>query len=134
MKTALKIFSLLMVIFIASGCKKAISEENISGTWEFRGSIGGMLPNANPKAAPGNGNILKFEGNNYQFITDGKVNRIGTYTIFKETKDINNSTANGYLMFDERNEKIYISLNKRKLVIFYGSIAADGVEVTYERL
>jgi len=136
MKTALKIFSVIMIICTLFACKKGNddNEDNISGRWEFRGTVGGFIPIINQKNKPGNGNILKFEGNNYEFITDGKVTKSGTYTIMKESKAINNTSANAYLIFDGNKEKTYINLSRKKLILFFGIIAADGVETTYERL
>lgn len=134
MKNILSLVILFTFLFCFTGCKKASLEKGINGTWELRHVEGGQIPNADPNYKSGNGDIYKFDNQNFERYDKGKLITSGTFVLTTERKDINNNSANGAITFSTSPEKYYIKLSGNKLTIFIGVIAADGVEVTYERL
>ncbi|MFC3562701.1 hypothetical protein [Pedobacter jamesrossensis] len=124
----------LIMLFSFTACKKKTIEKGINGTWELRYVAGGQIAGADPNYKKGNGDIYIFNNQNFERYSKGKVIQSGTFVITTERKDINNNQANSAITFSTSTEKYYTNLTGDKLTIFIGVIAADGVEVTYERL
>ncbi|GAA3978001.1 hypothetical protein GCM10022246_32840 [Pedobacter ginsengiterrae] len=133
MKNILKLTLVLSILFIFSACKKKSLEKGINGTWELRHVAGGMIAGADPNYKKGNGDIYVFNNQNFERYSQGKLIQSGTFVMSTERKDINNNQANSAITFSTSAEKYYTNLSGNKLTIFIGVIAADGVEVTYER-
>lgn len=133
MKNILKLTIVLTILFTFSACKKKSIEKGINGTWELRHVAGGMLAGVDPNIKKGNGDIYIFNNQNFERYSNGKIIQSGTFVISTESKDINNNHANSAIIFSTSTEKYYTNLSGDKLIIFMGVIAADGVEVTYER-
>ncbi|MCD0476306.1 hypothetical protein LPB87_18095 [Flavobacterium sp. EDS] len=123
----------LVVLFTIVSCQKKSALEELNGSWELRHIEGIQVANADPNFKPGNGNLLKFEGQKYERYYEGKKEEDGTFTITPEDTTINNRKANYSIMFNKDTEKTYLSLLKNKLILFNGVIAADGTESTYEK-
>lgn len=127
-----KIVGITLFLAIASCEKKSVSDE-LNGTWELRHIEGIQVARVDPTFKPGNGNLLKFDGQNYERYYEGKKEENGIYTITPEDTAINNRRANYSFTFNDNKEKIYVSLLNNKLIVFDGMIAADGTESTYEK-
>lgn len=133
MKNILKLTLVLTILFVFTACKKKSLEKGINGTWELRHLVGGMIAGADPNYKKGNGDIYVFNDQKFDRYSKGKIIESGTFVISTERKDINNNHANSAITFSTSTEKYYTNLSGDKLTIFIGVIAADGVEVTYER-
>jgi hypothetical protein len=131
----IKNLGLLFVLLLGfAGCKKENFDTSINGTWELRHVLGGQIAGASPDIAKGNGDIYKFDGKNYERFNNGKSIEKGTFTLTRENLPVNNSNANGSIVFSGFPIKCPVNLSKKKLVIFIGMIAADGIESTYEKI
>jgi len=125
--------SLCMLLLLSViSCKKKSAESTLNGTWELRYIEGIQIAGADPNFKAGNGNVLKFSESNYERYADHKLIDSGTFTFQKEEVRINNSKSNFSVLLKNK-EKVYINLAGKKLVVFYGQIAADGVENHYEK-
>lgn len=133
MQNTLKLTLILAILFSFSACKKKSLEKGINGSWELRYVAGGQIAGADPNYRKGNGEIYVFNNQNFEQFSKGKVIRSGTFVMSPESKEINNNHANSSITFSTSTEKYYTNLSGNKLTIFIGVIAADGVEVTYER-
>lgn len=133
MKNILKLSLVLTILFAFTACKKKSLEKGINGTWELRYVAGGQIAGADPNYKKGNGDIYVFNNQNFERYSNGKVIQSGTFVMSTESKEINNNHANSAITFSTSTEKYYTNLSGSKLTIFIGVIAADGVEVTYER-
>lgn len=133
MQNTLKLTLILAILFSFSACKKKSLGNGINGSWELRYVAGGQIAGADPNYRKGNGEIYVFNNQNFEQFSKGKVIQSGTFVMSTESKDINNNHANSSITFSTSTEKYYTKLSGNKLTIFIGVIAADGVEVTYER-
>ena len=123
---------IICLILSAAGCKKKSAETNLSGTWELTHVNGIQVAGVNPDFETGKGNLLKFSGQNYEKYNGGQLVSSGTFSIKKEAEvAVNNTKANYSILFN--NEKLLVNLSSKKLVIFDGVIAADGIESTYNK-
>jgi hypothetical protein len=132
MKRILTFSISMMLLFSLISCKKKSAESNLNGTWELRYTEGIQVAGADPNYKAGNGNILKFSGNNYERYADNKLIDSGTFSLQEEVKNINNTRSN-YSILLKNNDKLYINLSGNKLIVFIGVIAADGIENHYEK-
>ncbi|MDB5020974.1 MAG: hypothetical protein JWQ28_2101 [Pedobacter sp.] len=133
MKKALKLGFILFITFVIVSCKKEMSISTLDGTWELRSVTGGQMAGASPNFEPGNGNQIKFNQQRYERYADGKLVETGKYTLSPEKREVNNDEAN-FSMLSNNNFQQYIKLSSKKLVIFTGVIAADGIEEHYLKL
>jgi hypothetical protein len=133
MKNILNLAATLVVLLTIMSCEKKSVLEELNGSWELRHIEGIQVANVDPNFKPGNGNLLKFEGQKYERYYDGKKEESGTFTITPENTTINNRKANYSITFNNDTEKTYLSLLNNKLILFNGVIAADGTESTYEK-
>ncbi|MCV9933937.1 hypothetical protein OIU80_16765 [Flavobacterium sp. LS1R47] len=133
MKNILNLAATLVVLLTIMSCEKKSVLEELNGSWELRHIEGIQVANVDPNFKPGNGNLLKFEGQKYERYYDGKKEESGTFTITPEDTTINNRKANYSITFNNNTEKTYLSLLNNKLILFNGVIAADGTESTYEK-
>lgn len=133
MKNILNLVVPFMVLFTIVSCEKKSITDELNGSWELRHIEGIQVANADPVFKPGNGNLLKFEGQKYERYYDGNKEEEGTFTITPEDTAINNRKANYSITFDDDKEKTYLFLDKKQLIVFNGVIAADGTESTYEK-
>lgn len=121
---------MICLLLSAVGCKKKSAVTNLDGTWELKHINGLQVAGANPDFEAGNGNLLKFDGQNFEKYDQGKLVYSGTFSLKKEASTpINNTKANYSISFN--NDKLFANLSAKQLVIFYGSIPADGFEATY---
>ena len=136
MKNVFKLSLVVLLLIAVISCKKKAGEPvvipQINGIWELRHIEGIQVANADPNFKPGNGNLLKFEQSNFKSYVDGKMTNNGTYVIKEEKNSVNGKTTNYSLLLNDK-DKYYLNLSGNKLVLFIGSIPADGVESTYER-
>jgi hypothetical protein len=133
MKNILKKTLLTMLFLTIISCQEKSVSDELNGTWELRHIEGIQVAQVDPTFKAGNGNLLKFEGQNYERYYEGKKDENGTFTVTPEDTAINNRRANYSFTFNDNKEKIYFSLIKNKLIVFNGIIAADGTESTYEK-
>ncbi|OUL60662.1 hypothetical protein [Flavobacterium sp. AJR] len=134
MKNILKQASVIMLFLTVISCQKKSVSDELNGSWELRHIEGIQVARVDPNFKPGNGTLLKFEGQKYERYYEGKKEEDGIFAITPEDTVINNSKANYSFTFNNNKEKIYVLLEGNKLVIFNGIIAADGTESTYEKL
>ncbi|SEA49873.1 hypothetical protein [Pedobacter hartonius] len=132
MKKMLTLSLCMILLLSAFSCKKKSVESAFNGTWELRYIEGIQIAGADPNFKAGNGNVLKFSESNYERYVDHQLIDSGTFAFQKEEVRINNSQSN-YSILLKNNEKVYINLSGKKLIVFYGQIAADGVENHYEK-
>lgn len=136
MKNILNLTLITLLLLTALGCKKSSPQKGIQGTWELRHLAGGQIAGIDPNYKKGNGDLYKFEGENYTRHYNGAITDSGTFTIeYTEEKEMNgNNKANGIMKLSPSGREYHIYLSAKKLVIFDGIIAADGVEMTYEKI
>jgi hypothetical protein len=141
MKTQIKII-LLFVAVAASACNNNLYSEkdvnSLEGSWELRSIKGGFRqPRAPSDFEPGNGTVIKFDGDKFE-MTDKKNSSVssGTFTIVSEPKIINGDEVAQKIVYLEDNNQTnqYFKLSGDKLVLYFGEIASDGYEATYEKL
>lgn len=135
MKNHLKsIICILLLSFIA--CEKAENfENNIDGTWELRHVKGIQIAGMSPDFPPGNGYILKIDGNTYQRFHKGAAVSSGTFAVIKTELEIDGIKFPFKLDFDQANDiDVFAKMSGKKLILSIGSIASDGTTSTYERL
>lgn len=142
MKGILKLSFALLLLISVIGCKKKneeVSADSLHGSWVLKSVAGGQTA-AVPGYKPNNAQVLTFYGGKFQRDENGKEVENSTYIIRPENKQFNDKTANYSIRFnaDEKSflntqDRIYLSLSGNKMILFIGVIAADGVEMTYER-
>lgn len=133
-----KLFTLALILTIFSylGCKKDLPYDpniDLEGTWELRASVGGQAAGVPSEVAPGNGNLMKFTGKNYEKMADGKLVKAGTYTLIRE---ISWTATETRIVFDnDMKTKYFVEILKGRLILYsYGPISADGTKEDYEKI
>lgn len=138
----------LCLVMLLTACKKqqhapieVIAPANIVGTWELRHVQNGMIPDIAYPA--GNRHMLKLSLTDYQFYTNGQLEKSGSYVLVRD-----NSSAKGEcfelaagqsssrLIFDgDRNKsKIIQQPSSNSLVMLSGCAALDsGSYTSYEK-
>lgn len=135
MKIYIQSLCLILMLALVSCDKDQRFENNLDGTWELRHVKGGQIPNVSPDYPPGNGRIIKFEGNTFQIIRDGSVVQSGTFVIINDVKEIDGVKFRYKIDFDLNTQAdLYSNVSRKKLIVATGSIASDGTTSTYERL
>jgi hypothetical protein len=132
-----------MFLFI-EGCKKERHLEGTSliGTWELRHSSGGMM---RPTSFPaGNGQIIQFEVDSFQYLRNGQVVFHDTYRLMTDSVvDINScallpppSNAPNRIIYssDPNSLKRFFELSGNTLKIMVGCMPLDGGVSIYRRI
>lgn len=133
MKNIFKLALGMVLLLTVMSCEKKPAAPDLNGTWELRHVTGIQVAGVSPDFKPGNGNMLKFDGQNFEKYNDGKKTDSGSFTITPEDNvAVNNSKANFSVKF-KNEEKLYVSLIENKLIVFDGEVAADGTESTFEK-
>lgn len=133
MKNIFRVSFSLIVLFTVISCSKKATGPELNGTWELRHIAGIQVAGANPDFKAGNGNYFKFDGQNFEKYNDGKKTESGSFSITpEENVPVNDKKANYSIKFNNE-EKAYILLSDKKMILFNGIIAADGTESTYEK-
>ena len=135
-------FKLFVVIalLIAGACNKDQAKKSrndqssIRGTWELRKTSGGMMP-GEQVYAPGNGNMLKFDGGHYERYVNGSLTKAGEYEIVSD-KTVGQSVClempvgqfTNRIIYDSNttSEKVFIQIVNNKLTFISGCYALDG--------
>ncbi len=134
MKTHLNLFLFAIIISISS-CSKSLIHDKLSGNWELRHIKGIQVANVSPDFAPGNGNLIKFTGTNFEKYNNGKLSSKGTYAVQEEKKEINNEQVSYSIVYNnDVGTKEFFNLENGKLTLYVGEIAADGHQSTYQKL
>jgi len=136
MKISLKIALILMVFTFVSCDKEERLQSKLEGTWELRHIEGGYRPANSPSDyEPGNGNILIFDGNKFQYKHGVQAAINGTYTVIKEETEVNGEKLSHKIVFqsDQNIGDPFFKISGDKLRLYYGHIAADGFVSTYEK-
>lgn len=133
MKNIFRVSFGLIVLFTVISCSKKATGPELDGTWELRHIAGIQVAGANPDFKAGNGNYFKFDGENFERYNDGKKTDSGSFSITPEDNvPVNDKKANYSIKF-KNEEKMYVLLSDKTLILFNGVIAADGTEFTYEK-
>ncbi len=133
MKNIFRLSLSLIVLFTVISCSKKTTGPDLNGTWELRHIEGIQVAGTDPNFKAGNGNYFKFDGQNFEKYNDGKKTESGSFSITpEENVPVNNKKANYSIKFNNE-EKTYILLSDKTMVLFNGIIAADGTEFTYEK-
>jgi hypothetical protein len=136
------------LIVLLTACKKqqnapieVISTVNIVGTWELRHVQNGMIPDIAYPA--GNLRILKLSLTDYQFYTNGQLEKSGSYVLVRDNSSVKGECfelAAGQsisrLIFDgdRNNSKIIQQPAANSLVMLSGCAALDSGSYTrYEK-
>jgi hypothetical protein len=131
----------LIVITIATlllGCKKEEEDtvdavnHSIIGKWELRHIMGVQVAGAPSTFAKGNGDIILFSDDQYQRFVNGQLVAEGSYTIVQESANIDGTSYNYAVIYGGL--KWYYNTSRNKLKLSIGSVASDGVTVTYEKI
>jgi hypothetical protein len=111
--------------------KAVINRQSLVGVWELRAAGSGWEPyHAIPA---GNGHILKFTHDAYEYDSVGKVISSGTYRIVKETPMVLSGTTDRIIFSDSPNDlHNYIALSGDTLS--YMLDAYDAGSTTYIRI
>lgn len=129
------ILYVLMTTALLAGCKKdKASPQTIIGKWELRNILGAQIPNTPSTYKAGNGNIIEFTAGEFQNIQNGKVTSKRTYVIMDGSAEIDGTSYNKALIYDNEKLKWYFKLSGDKLIMSIGPIASDGVTLTYQKL
>lgn len=123
----------VMLLFSLISCKKKSEESNLNGSWELRYIAGIQIAGTDPNFKAGNGNIIKFSDHTFEKYENNKMIDSGTFSIQKEEAPVNNYKSNYSIVFNNNTDKVYLNLSGKKLIVFMGSIAADGTESHYEK-
>ena len=131
----------ILFVFVATallaGCKKEKAlPQSLIGKWEERHVSGGQaqVPNTSPNTKAGNGYIIEFSETGFQRSQNGEITSQGTYKLMKDSVNIDGTIYNDALLFNNESLKRYVKVSGNKLMISIGSIAFDGMTVTYQRL
>lgn len=132
----IRLLALTFLIVAVSSCKKeTVLRNNLQGEWELREIGGGQVPGLSPYFQKGNGSIYRFSDNRYEQIESGKIVNSGTYTIINDKRKINfDDVEQKFVLEGTGWDEIYFKLNGNKLKLYFGIIAADGYEATYEKI
>ena len=141
MKAQIKILLLILTVSVAACSNNLYSDKetnNLQGSWELRNIKGGFRqPNSPSDFEPGNGTIIKFDGDKFE-MTDRKSTpvRTGTYSVINEPKVINGQEIAQKVVYTEETgqNSQHFKLSGNKLILYVGEIASDGYEATYEKL
>ncbi len=136
MKLYLKVLLFLLSALTITCKKESHFEHKLIGTWELRHLYGGFREAGSPSNyAAGNGNIIKFDGREFQKFSQGQLRSSGRYTIKKVDAEVNGDKVSYRLEFHDEKDPIdqYFKIVDNELTIYFGSIASDGVEYTYQR-
>jgi hypothetical protein len=136
MKTYMKIALIFIVIIFVSCDKEERLQLKLEGSWELRHIEGGYRPVNSPvDYAPGNGNILKFEGNKFQQTSGTQPGISGTYTIIKEEAKLSGENLSYKIDFQSDKNLIdpFFKISGGKLMLYVGDIPADGFVSTYSK-
>lgn len=133
MKNIFRLALSMLILLTISSCDHKTGSAVLDGNWELRHIEGIQVAGVNPDFKAGNGNIYKFDGQNFEKYTEGIKIDSGTFVLSAE-KDVpvNNTTANYCIVFNKGTQQ-YLKRAGNKLVIFNGVIAADGTEFTFEK-
>lgn len=135
MKSYLKSIIYILLLSFASCDKDEKFENNLDGTWELRHVKGIQIANMSPDFPPGNGYIIKIDGDTYQRLNKGAVLSNGTFAIIKDELEIDGTKFSYKLDFgNARDMDVYAKASGKKLILSIGSIASDGTTSTYEKL
>ncbi len=131
MKRDLSIIILGAALLFAAGCKKEKTSATIEGTWELQRVVGMATINY----PPGIGNLLKFDGYNYELYVNGTLIKSGTYAIIPD-QTVNAATCmvidpgrfNQRIIYDNdvNGRKEFLELAADKLSIMGGCFAIDA--------
>lgn len=112
---------------------------SVIGTWELRQQSGSFTTTY----AKGNGNVLKFNGPNYERYTNGALTKSGTFTLVPDTAVqqnvclvLSNKEYKNRIVFDGKDEarKTFVRITKNKLDLVSGCFANDsGSGSVYEK-
>ena len=107
---------------------------NLSGTWELGRSVGGFSMGGSPNYLPGNGDIIVFNGKNFQKFYSGKLHAEGTFNI-NRVKISNKKDEFTIVYFtDNRMFNGVFTLNKNTLIFYPPDNVADAPVNTYVRI
>jgi hypothetical protein len=131
MRQSIILAGLATLVFLTTGCKKDQSSGGLQGVWEIRQAKGMLLVDY----PAGNGNLIKFQGNNYEMIDNGQVTQSGTYSIVLDPS-VSTETclvipAGKYenrIVFNNSliSNKVFFEITGNKLYLISGCFAVDG--------
>lgn len=133
----IRLLTLLCLLIFISSCKKeTVLKNSLVGDWEYRSTYGGYTELGPYKPVlKGNGNIYRFTKTELQKISKGVVYETISYTIVKEEKQVNiDKTSYKLVTNSQSNPEIPFKISGKRLTLYYGNIALDGWETTYEKL
>jgi hypothetical protein len=124
-----------IVTSILTGCKKERElPQSLLGKWEVRHVSGSQVATKPSALKAGNGDIIEFSDSQFQRFQNGKVISKGTYILIKDSTKIDGIEYADALIYNNESLKHYVNVSGNKLMISIGSIAFDGMTVTYERM
>lgn len=127
---------ILPLLFVMSGCEKEERLENkLEGAWELRHLTGFVPQERLGNRLPGNGDIYKFQGNNFERHFDGKIVDSGKFSVNNEASN-HNEKLEFILLLDglKYKQSIPFKLVDGKLTLHFGSLASDGAIGTYSKI
>ena len=135
MKNSLLVIILSLLILISACKKENRLESKLEGRWELRHVIGFLPPDRLGNRPPGNGEIYKFQGNNFERQTGGKITNSGTFSVSNEKSNHNEKLEFKIVLDgDKYDSSIPFKMTGEKLVLHFGALATDGAIETYARL
>lgn len=131
----LKSFGLLLLTLILTSCTdqiKSISEEsNLTATWSWTSSTGGIAGITNTPTSTGkNIDLIISSDNKYSVYTNGKISSQGTYTIGTQ-KCIHDNTVKNVIVFSNDTSMMIEQIDTINL--FLSDEFYDGFSVSYVR-
>jgi hypothetical protein len=134
MKPILLMICLGMSVMIFAGCKKNSSDPSASltGGWEMRTSVGGLLPG---KIYPaGNGNIWEFKKDSFRTYWNGKLIDSGKYQITKDAVSPFGTKLNRIMTSpSDKIGGLFYQFSNDTLSLYMGYFLSDGATSTYVR-
>lgn len=129
-----RIYALFFIITLVAftACKKSGSTLlQLQGDWESTSIVGGNLPQT--VDYPKQTSSLKFTDKTFELYYNGKLSASGTYTTGTD-KFPGSERMMTYIIFSNSTDfKVFYEFIDKKLKLYYGVVAADGVEITYAR-
>lgn len=124
--------TIILLALTIAACHKSVSPAALRGRWELRSVYGGYGPGGG-NYEPGNGSMYVFTSDRYAYYVNNVLNDSGSYRI---TKGRNPDTGKSMdaILFSSYTDPFPFSISHKTLKLYYGSVAADGSIITYERV
>ncbi|WP_442587312.1 hypothetical protein ACSBL2_14815 [Pedobacter sp. AW31-3R] len=121
---------LLFCVTLFFSCKKEVSPSSISGSWTLTNVQGGYMVTGTGEQK--HKHVIKFNGNVYEKYVDDKLVVSSNYTLTTDKFAGTGKEMDAFVL-ENTNYKVFLEIKKKKLILYDGTIAADGTISTYTK-